>query len=137
MIFKLAYPSAIDPSGICLLKSIQDIFSTPGLSENRPSFQVHEIDTVEKLKTHLMNNPMVPSRICPAIIACQFSNFITHAMVATGISSKIINSKKEVFVQCKNSYRDDPTQPGHDCQAYIENFCIVNNLSTCSRLVSN
>ena len=113
-IIKLTYPSSIDPPGICLLKSIQDIFCKVGLSENRPTFQIHEINTVEKLKTHLMK---VPTCICPVIIAYQFSNHIAHAMVATGIRPNRINNKQEDFVQCKNSYRDDTSQPGQDCQS--------------------
>ena len=115
----MAYPSAIDSPGICLLKSIEDIFYKNGLSGKRPTFVFHEINTVTKLKHHLMNNqPLVSSGICPAIIAFKFTNLpIAHAMVATGISTNIINNKHEDFVQCKNSYRDDPSQPGQDCQA--------------------
>ena len=107
----MAHPSAIDPPGICLLKSIENIFC--GLSENWPNYQVHEINTVAKLKHHFTNNQPVSTGICPAIIACQFSNPpIAHAMVATGIDRKIVNNIHVDFVQCKNSYRDDPSQPG-------------------------
>lgn len=115
----------IDPPGIDLLKSIEDIFRQNGFLEKRPHFQVHEIKTVASLKNHFtMNQPMILSGICPAIIAYQFSNdVIAHAMVATGINTIQVNNKQEDFVQCKNSYRDDPSQPGQDCQAsYLSLF---------------
>ena len=104
----------IDPPGIDLLKSIEDIFRQNGFLEKRPHFEVHEINTVARLKHHFTyNQSRVSMAICPAIIACQFSNPpVAHAMVATGINRKIVNSKHVDFVQCKNSYRDDPSQPG-------------------------
>ena len=114
--FKLAHPSVIDPPGIDLLKSIEEIFRHNGFLEKRPHFQVYEINTVASLKHHFTKNqPMILTGICPAIIAYnQFSSYdpIAHAMVATGINTKNVNNKQEDFVQCKNSYRDDPSQPG-------------------------
>ena len=105
----------IDPSGMKLLKSIEQVFHLSGL-QDFPSFQVIEIKTVEKLRQHLQkSHVLLPACICPAILACRLSSgsFDVHAMVATGIESKMINGKQEDFVQCKNSYRDDTSVPGH------------------------
>ena len=76
------------------------------------------INTVDKLKQHfLKDKPKHHTCICPAILAYKFARFINedtvaHVMVATGITSKVINDKIEDFVQCKNSYREDPAQAG-------------------------
>ena len=74
------------------------------------SFRISEIDSVGKLTKHLLSKNF----ICPTILACRFSGSFggAHAMVAIKMISKEIDGKHEVFVQCKNSYRDDPSQRG-------------------------
>ena len=69
----------------------------------------------QKLQKHLSK----PTFISPCIVAYQFNNFPkdlhdinAHVLVATGLTTKLIDGKPETFVQCKNSYRDDPSQPG-------------------------
>ena len=49
---------------------------------------------------------------CPVIIAADFtvSPPLVHAMVATGVKSDL--TTMQYYIQCKNSYRDDPSQPG-------------------------
>lgn len=104
----------MDPSGILLLKSIENVFQICGLSVDQMSFRISEIDSVEKLTKHLLSKNF----ICPTILACRFvrSSFSgAHAMVAIKMISKVIDGKHEVFIQCKNSYRDDPSQPGDHC----------------------
>ena len=110
--FKLGFPSAMDPSGIVLLKSIENVFQICGLSVDTMSFRISEIDSVEKLTKHFLTK----NYICPTIIACRFLNPYSgaHAMVAIKKVSKVIDDKHEVFVQCKNSYRGDPSQPGEE-----------------------
>ena len=115
MNIQLVYPSAIDPPGIKLLRSIGHVFRKSGMGENPPIFQMKAINTVQKLKQYLLKNQTC---ISPAISAYNFSTYEAHAMVAAGIIFKEINGKIEDFVQCKNSYRDDPSQPGLDYQHY-------------------
>ena len=112
-LFKLGFPSVMDPSGIILLKSIENVFQICGLSADQMSFRISEIDSVGKLMKHLSSK----NYVCPTILACQFSRSLSgaHAMVAIKMLSKEIDGKHEVFVQCKNSYRDDSSQPGDHC----------------------
>ena len=77
----------------------------------------HELSTCAMLKNHLLSNDFIP----PTLMAFQFNNFPcdpldinAHVMVATGIIVKNIQGKNEWFVQCKNSYRDDPDILGLD-----------------------
>ena len=111
----------MDPSGILLLKSIENVFQICGLSADQMSFHISEINSVEKLTKHLLSKNF----ICPTILARQFlsPSSEAHALIAIKIVSKVIDDKLEVFVQCKNSYRDDPGQSGEDC-FYVQWFQI-------------
>ena len=123
----MANPSVMDPIGIELLKSIEHAFYLSGLSDI-PSFRVNEMNSCEELKQHcLKNHSLIPSCVCPVIVACQFynSSIDVHAMVATGIITRKINGKNEDFVQCKNSYRDDPSKPGYGCHLIIRFFLFL------------
>ena len=98
-----------------MLKSIQNIFDQVGLSMNSVSFILHKLPNCQKLQKYLSASKF----ICPCIVAYQFNNFPhnlhdinAHVMVATGLITKMIDGKAENFVQCKNSYRDDSSQPG-------------------------
>ena len=56
--FKIGYPSAIDPSGVCLLRSIGHAFRLCGSSTSKMSFKISEIDSAVKLK-HFMSKRVV------------------------------------------------------------------------------
>ena len=94
----------MDPVGIFMLKSIVDIFDS--LGENIESL---------KLEGKSMNYPNAVTRalddgIVPVVLAvhCGQSKNV-HAMVSIGHAKTYYHEK---FLKCKNSYRDDPDEPG-------------------------
>ena len=111
----MIFPSAFDEAGLLMLQSIHNIFFQIGLSMHSvTNFLVHLSDC-QKLRKHLSK----PKFICPCIVAYQFNNFPNdlhdinaHVLVATGLKTELIDGKPEIFVQCKNSYRDDASEPG-------------------------
>ena len=114
---KLVHSSAIDPEGILMLNSIREIFDLIGIKFDSMKFVSEKIDQPMSVIRAINNQ-----RKCPAIVAAKF-DFTTrpisvnaHVMVAAGVKSKTIRQglsfKRENFVQCKNSYRNDPNQAG-------------------------
>ena len=118
--FKLVNPSVMDPEGILMLNSIREIFDALGLHFEFTKFISEKFDT-ERSIINAINN----QKKCPAIVGAKF-DFSTspvtidaHVMAAAGVKSDIVRhasffrrQKTEHFIQCKNSYRDDPNQSG-------------------------
>ena len=100
-----------------MLQSIRNILNQTGCPMNLIYNRLHKLSDCQKLRKHLSSKNF----ICPSITAYQFNNFPNdphdinvHVMVATGMTTKIIDGKTEDFVQCKNSYRSDLSIPGTD-----------------------
>ena len=111
------YPSAFDGVGLLMLQSVRNILNQIGWP--KVSAHLNELSDCQLLQKHLSSTNF----ICPTITAFRFNNFpsdrsdiTAHIMVATGMTTKIIDGKTEYFVQCKNSYRNDSSNPGKDCQ---------------------
>ena len=115
---KIIFPSVVDPSGIYMLQSIRNIFD----DLNIPFESIKLIK--ETLLTHndLIHAIQIEKK-CPVLLAAKFdmnSNPAriesVHAMVATGIKSEIIFEwaipRKEYFIQCKNTHRENQTITG-------------------------
>ena len=110
------FPSAFDGAGLFMLQSVRNILNQIGWSKF--SAHLNELSDCQLLKKHLSSRNF----ICPTITAYRFNKFPSndphdidvHIMVATGLTSKNIDGKTEYFVQCKNSYRNDSSNPGKD-----------------------
>ena len=98
----------MDPPGIMMLESIREIFNIIGRTE--VSIKLEEFAGSAQMRVAVQNKNK-----CPVISAIKLAvpledPFYVHAMVVTGIKSS--KNKKQHFLQCKNSSRDDPDQPG-------------------------
>ena len=110
----------MDPKGILMLNSIREIFDLLGLSFESMQFVSEKFNTQRSIIDAINNQ-----KKCPAIVGAKF-DFSTspvtidaHVMVAAGVKTDIIRhssffrrQQTEQFIQCKNSYRDDPNQSG-------------------------
>ena len=105
-----------------MLRSIRKVFELIGIKPESIQFQKEEFNG-QNIIDALTNEP----KKCPVITACDFTDFfisrkvediISHAMVTAGAlkGSEFIPTNKvladEWFIKCKNSYGNDPDQPG-------------------------
>ena len=109
----------MDPAGITMLRSVRIIFEMLGLQPESIKFKKEKFDG-DNLVKGLTESP----KRCPAIVTILFDGGVVtpHIMVATnalkGIEFIPENGPVEVFlrdqwfINCKNSYRDDPSEPG-------------------------
>ena len=94
-----------------MLNSIREIFDLLGLHFESMKFVAEKFDN-----QNLLIDAIVNQKKCPAIVGGNF-DFSTgsvdvHIMVAAGIKSETIGISTKDFIQCKNSYRDDPNESG-------------------------
>ena len=98
-----------------MLNSIREIFDIVGISFESMKFVDDKFDN-ERSIIDAIN----VQKKCPAIAGAKF-NFSTrpvtvdcvHVMVAAGVKTdNRLRQKSKHFIQCKNSYRDDPNQSG-------------------------
>ena len=100
-----------------MLESIRDIFNTAHIRFESINFIAEEINSPSDMIHCIENEKKTPVvAVCNSQF-CQTTgkwipNF-NHAMIATGIKSerRLICLKRH-YLQCKNSYRDDPNQSG-------------------------
>ena len=108
----------MDPAGILMLRSIRIVFEKIGLEPESIKFIKHEFNA-DNLVQALTAQP----KKCPAIVTFDlFGDRSPHVMVATNAIKGIefINPhdfnadvlQNQWFINCKNSYRDDDSQPG-------------------------
>ena len=104
-----------------MLRSIRKVFEILGIKPESVQFQKEEFNA-QNIIDALRNEP----RKCPVITAADFTDFFksrrapsfSHAMVTAGAlkGSEFIPTNTiladQWFIQCKNSYGNDPTQPG-------------------------
>ena len=112
----------MDPEGILMLNSIREIFDLLGIHFESMKFVPEKFDTQRSIFDAINNQ-----RKCPVIVGAMF-DFSTgsvdaHVMVAAGVKTETdqhgSSVKQEYFIQCKNSYRDDPNQPGKFHRRYL------------------
>ena len=109
----------MDPEGILMLNSIRGIFDLLGIDFESMKFVSEKFDTQRSLIDTINRK-----RKCPVIVGAKF-DFSTspvtidaHAMVAAGVKIETVvrqyasSIEQKYFIQCKNSYRDDPNQSG-------------------------
>ena len=105
----------MDPEGILMLNSIREFFDLLGLNFESMQFVPEKFDTQISIIDAINNQ-----RKCPAIVGAMYDistgSVDAHAMVAAGVKTETVqhgsSSKQEHFIQCKNSYRDDPNLSG-------------------------
>jgi len=106
-----------------MLRSIRKVFEILGIKPESIQFQKEEFNA-QNIIDALRNEP----KKCPVITAADFTDFfisrkaedmnVHHAMVTAGAlkGSEFIPTNKiladQWFIKCKNSYGNDPTQPG-------------------------
>ena len=102
----------MDPAGLLMLESIRDIFNTANIQFESINFTAEEIigpsDMTHSISSDKKTPVVTAIRFCPPMTS--FAS--CHAMVATGIKTEVIGNQTKQFVQCKNTYRDDPNIPG-------------------------
>ena len=113
----------MDPEGILMLNSIREIFDLLGIDFESLKFVPEKFDTQKSIIDAINNQ-----RKCPAIVGAKF-DFSTgsidcvHVMVAAGVKTETVqhgsSTKQEYFIQCKNSYRDNPNESGKFYQRYL------------------
>ena len=103
----MTLPTAFDEAGIYMLDSIREIFDILGIRLESIGFNFDEYTELKQLIAVLKAGK------CPVISVPNSywnptSKDGSHAMVATGIKEK----KGLEFIQMKNSYADNPDEPG-------------------------
>ena len=103
----------MDPAGILMLRSVRIVFEKVGIQPESIKFIKEEFNSLTLVKA-LTENP----KKCPAIETCDILGALSpHIMVATNaLKGKEFTSnpllREKWFVNCKNSYRDDISEPG-------------------------
>ena len=105
----------MDPEGILMLNSIRGIFDILDIDFESMQFVSEKFDTQTSIIDAINNQ-----RKCPAIVGAMYDissgSGDAHVMVAAGVKTETVqhgsSTKQIYFIQCKNSYRDDPNQSG-------------------------
>ena len=109
----------MDPAGILMLRSVRIVLEIIGIRPESMKFKKEKFDSDNLVKC-LTEYP----RRCPAISTGILNGGLLspHIMVATNAlkGSEFIHEtgpigdylRKQWFINCKNSYRDDPSEPG-------------------------
>ena len=123
----------MDPAGILMLQSVRIVFEMIGLQPESISFIKHEFKSDDLVKA-LNEEP----KKCPTIVTLNlFEDCSPHVMVAInalkgsdflqGDGSLEESLRNKWFIICKNSYRDDISEPGIvSVSIYFINLCYVN-----------
>ena len=104
-----------------MLRSIRKVFELLGIKPESILFQKEEFNS-QNIIDALRNEPQK----CPVITAADFTDYFNsgmvpklgHVMVTAGAlkGSEFISTMTHLadqwFIQCKNSYGNDPNQPG-------------------------
>ena len=103
----------MDPAGILMLRSVRICFEMIGLEPESIKFKKEEFNSTNLVK-ELSENP----KKCPAIVTFDILGARSpHIMVATNaLKGKEFTYdpllREKWFVNCKNSYRDEISEPG-------------------------
>ena len=103
----------MDPAGLLMLRSVRIVFEKIGIPPESLKFIIEEFDSTNLFEA-LNQNP----KKCPTIVTLNlFGDFSPHIVVATNaLKGKKFTYdpllREEFFINCKNSYRDDTSEPG-------------------------
>ena len=104
----------MDPAGILMLRSVRVVFEKVGIQPESVKFKKEEFNSTNLVKA-LTEKP----KKCPAIVTVNlFGDCSPHIMVATNaLQGKDFTYdqllQEQWFINCKNSYRDDISEPGN------------------------
>ena len=104
----------MDPAGILMLRSVRIVFETVGIRPKSIKFKKEEFNSLTLVKA-LTEKP----KKCPAIVTLDILGARSpHIMVATNaLKGKDFTHdpllSEKWFINCKNSYRDDISEPGN------------------------
>ena len=110
----------MDSPGILMLHSVRRVFELAGIKPESVQFQKEQFDD-KNIIDALTKDP----KKCPVIPAREISNPGSHIMVTAGAlkGSDFMPDNKlladQWFIQCKNSYANDPNVPGIVQTRYI------------------
>ena len=102
-----------------MLRSVRIVFEIMKLRPESIKFTKEEFDRTDNLVTALTEDP----KKCPAIVTLEMNgDMFPHVMVATNAlkgkefisdeGSVAAYLKDQWFIQCKNTFRDDISEPG-------------------------
>ena len=103
----------MDPAGILMLRSVRIVFEKVGIQPELLKFKKEEFNSTNLVKA-LTESP----KKCPAIVTVNlFGDCSPHIMVAiNALKGKDFTYdqmlREKWFINCKNSYRDDISEPG-------------------------
>ena len=112
----------MDPPGILMLQSVRKVFKLAGIKPESILFQKEQFDASNIIDA-LTNDP----KKCPVITTADFTGFFKdsktphcnkHVMITAGAlkGSEFMPQNgvlaNEWFIKCKNTYANDPNQPG-------------------------
>ena len=125
----------MDPAGILILRSVRIVFEKLGIQPERIKFKKEEFNSDNLAKG--LNE--IPKR-CPAIVTSILSGGVlssAHIMVASNAlkGNEFIHEpgpigdylRNQWFINCKNSYRDDPSEPGIVLKTHLCDLLTVNH----------
>ena len=98
-----------------MLDSIREIFDILGLSFESVTFG---FDSYHDKDAKCLDDAIYKEDKCPVVVVRDnffdpnASEFTSHAMVAAGVEDGYDEDEGQVWIQLKNSYRDDPGQEG-------------------------
>ena len=103
----------MDPAGILMLRSVRIVFEKVGIRPESMKFKKEQFNSLTLVKA-LTEKP----KKCPAIVTANIlGDCSPHIMVATNaLKGKDFTHdqllREKWFINCKNSYRDDISEPG-------------------------
>ena len=104
----------MDPAGILMLRSVRIVFEKIGIQPESIKFKKEEFNSSNLIQA-LTKKP----KKCPAIVTLDILGACSpHIMVATNaLKGKNFTHDQSLhekwFINCKNSYRDDISEPGN------------------------
>ena len=111
----------MDPAGILMLRSIRKVFELMEIQPESIQFQKEEFngqDIIDALRNEPQKCPVITAADCTDFFNTGVPPNLGHVMVTAGAlkGSEFIPTNTSLanqwFIKCKNSYGNDPTQPG-------------------------
>ena len=119
-----------------MLDSIREIFDILGLKIESIRFMY---EAYHDKSAKLLAEDISEYNICPVVVVrdsffdSTASEISSHAMVATGIEDGYDEDEGRIFIQLKNSHRDDPDKPGLIIKTIIPRSTFEQNLNDLQR----
>ena len=117
---QLIFPSSMDAPGVLMLNSVRKVLTLAGIKPESIQFKKEELNAGNII------DALTNEKKCPVTTVADFTDYFKdgsppcnmHAMVIAGAlkGSEFLSQNSvlanEWFIKCKNSYGNDPNQPG-------------------------